>query len=101
MARRRPNGLGSTACKKPVQSGDGSPIERCGSTKKLTLCVGDRVSRLPVGGRSFKESGTVMGVQMGADNKGRKQLSARICFDGADPGDVAYPFLFSELKKAK
>lgn len=43
----------------------------------------------------------MMGVQMGADNKGRKQLAARVCFDGAEPGDVAYPFLFSELKKAK
>lgn len=98
--RRR--GLGSTVCKPPVQRyDDDPPIEKCGTDKKgMTLCVGDRVQRtLKIKGKYKK--GTVLGVQMGADNRGKKQLAARVCFDGDEPGDYTYPYLFIELKKVK
>ncbi len=67
--------------------------------------MGDRVQRLPVksGGKTltFKHLGTVVGVQLAADNRGRKELAARVCFDNFETGDTAYGYLFSELKKLK
>lgn len=103
MRKRR--GLGNTGCRIPHNDGD-PPIETCGTAKKLTLCIGDRVQRLPI--KSGKKTitfqgkgGTVGGVQMGADNRGKKELAARVCFDVDAPGDLAYRFLFSELKKIK
>lgn len=74
--RRR--GLGSTVCKPPERRWDDDPpIEKCGTDKKgMTLCVGDRVARLPVKDRGkllkFPKHGTVLGVQMGANNSGKK-----------------------------
>ncbi len=105
MARRR-QGLGSTVCKPPERLWDDDPpIEKCGTAKGVTLCVGDRVQRLPVKEgkklHTFKHKGTVLGVQMGANNSGKKQLAARVCFDNAEAGDRAYPYLFSELRKVK
>ena len=104
---RRSNGLGSTVCKPPERRWDDDPpIEKCGTDKKgVTLCVGDRVQRLPVksGGKliKFPKLGTVLGVQLGADNRGKKEIGARVCFDNAESGDHAYKYLFSELKKVK
>lgn len=100
MAGRRSSGLGSTVCRPPERRWDDDPpIEKCGTAKNITLCVGDRVQRKPVKGLTKYPKGTVLGVQMGADNRGKKQLAARVCFDGDEPGDLAYPYLFSELKK--
>lgn len=77
---------------------DAGKIERCGTHKGMTLCEGDRVQRTL---RKFPARGTVMGVHMGADNRGRKMLAARVCFDTDEPGDLAYPFLFTELRKIR
>jgi hypothetical protein len=88
-------------CKQPKQNfSDDPPIERCGTAKGVTFCVGDRVQRTL---KTLKvvRKGVVLGVQMGADNAGRKQLAARVCFDYDEPGALAYPYLFSELKKIK
>lgn len=96
-------------CKLPAKlftDDDRPPIEKCGTDQKgMTLCEGDRVERLPIreGGKliKFKNKGTVMGVQMGADNRGKKMLGARVCFDNDQPGDLAYNYLFVELRKLK
>lgn len=97
----------SRVCTIP-QIDDAPPLEKCGTTKGpkgYTLCEGDRVVRLPVKEgkkvHKFPNKGTVLGVQMGRDNSGKKMLGARVCFDHAKPGDTAYKFLFVELKKAK
>jgi hypothetical protein len=97
--RRRSRGLGSTGCRLPTPYDGDPPIEKCGTAKGVTLCVGDRVARKPVAGKTFKAKGTVLGVQMGRDNKGKKQLAARVCYDGDERGELAYSYLFSELKK--
>jgi hypothetical protein len=92
-----------TKCKLPRELD--APIEQCGTAKGLTLCVGDRVIRknFKEGKKSFtfKHKGTVIGVQMGRANNGRKELGARVCFDNDDPGELAYRYLFSELKTVK
>lgn len=94
-----------SACRLPTPFEGDPPITKCGTAKGMTLCEGDRVERLPVKDRGklirFKHKGTVMGVQMSQDNRGRKQLAARVCFDSDEPGDLAYPYLFVELKKSK
>ena len=43
--------------------------------------------------------GTVLGTHPGLDNHGKRGHAARVCWDNAERGDLAYPFLFSELKK--
>lgn len=95
-------------CKLPTPYDDDPPIERCGTATKgkskgVTFCVGDRVSRLPVkdGGKlhTFKAKGTVMGVQMGRTNNGKAEIAARVCYDNQENNDLAYAYMFSELKK--
>lgn len=96
MARRRRirrYGLGSTACRLPA----GMSTDKCMTEGKVTLCVGDRVTR-----PSFKAAGTgtVLAVHYGADNSGRKKkAAARVCFDTDAAGDLAYPYHFTELRK--
>lgn len=63
----------------------------------MTLCVGDRVTR-PLKGQKPMQ-GVVMAIHPGSDNSGRKKLAARVCFDSDEPGDLAYQYLFEELRK--
>ncbi len=49
----------------------------------------------------FKHKGTVMGVQMGRDNRRKPSLGARVCFDNSEPGDMAYSYLFNEIRPLK
>ncbi len=97
----------SRKCKLPTPYEGDPPIENCGTTKGpkgMTLCAGDRVKRVPIKGATgstFKKTGTVLGVQMGRDNSGKPKLAARVCFDGDKADDLAYSYLFVELKKAK
>lgn len=98
MARRRKRralgGLGSTTCRIPSDL----PKDRCATEKGVTFCVGDRVKRADIKGPG---PGTVLAVHSGANNSGRKKMAARVCWDRSEPGEVAYPFLFGELKKAR
>jgi hypothetical protein len=95
----------SRACKLPTPYEGDPPLEKCGTTKGpkgMTLCEGDRVRRVPIKGATgttFKKTGTVLAVQMGSDNSGKKKLAARVCFDGEKADDLAYPYLFTELRK--
>lgn len=90
-------------CSLPRLYDDDPPIERCGTVKGVTLCEGDRVRRNPVlDGKkkiTFKHKGTVMGVQQRRDNRGKKELAARVCYDNDQPGDLAYSYFFDELTK--
>ena len=101
VTRRRSRELRGARCKPPRAFEGDPPIESCGTAKGVTLCEGDRVARLAVGGRKFPHHGTVLGVQLGQDNRGRKELAARVCWDNAEAGDAAYRYLFSELRKVK
>jgi hypothetical protein len=93
-------------CKLPRDDdGNERVFDRCGTVKGVTLCAGDRVTRLPVkDGKkaiTFKHKGTVLGVGEARTNRGKKELAARVCFDNAEAGDLAYSYFFDELKKVK
>lgn len=93
--RRRARGLGNaTVCRLGSERTD---LGQCATKGKLTLCVGDRVTRadIKVG------NGTVIALSVGRNNAGKKQPAANVCFDDSEPRAVAYPYVFSELKKLR
>ena len=71
---------------------------QCATERKLTFCVGDRVTRTL---KNFKLKGVVVALEQGADNQDRPRQAARVRWDGDKKSDRAYEFLFSELRKVR
>lgn len=71
---------------------------QCVTERKLTFCVGDRVTRTL---KNFTTKGTVVALEQGADNQDRPRQAARVRWDNDKRGDKPYQFLFSELRKVR
>lgn len=67
----------------------------CVTDRGATFCIRQRVTRKL---RGFKHVGTIMAIEPGKTNTGAKRMAARVCWDGDEPGDLAYGYLFEELK---
>jgi phytoene dehydrogenase-like protein len=93
MGRRRRQLGAAATCRLPADL----VTQPCATERGLTLCVGDRVERIKVKNRG----GVVVAIHPGADNRGRRAMAARVCLDLDEPGDLAYPYLFSELRKPR
>lgn len=98
--KRHARGLGAFHCKPNsiIQELPDYKTSGCVTERKTTFCVGDLVGRP----KYTKSVGHIIALGRGRENSGKKTFAAAaVCFENDEPGDTAYTYALSELKKKR